>query len=88
MKIKDIIIPLALVGLGFYVFKTMQQTTPTPKGNGEQGYTDIPTGFKLIPDNLDPDLKRRCDESYAKVGANRYLCYRGLKQPKVSGIFL
>ena len=38
-----------------------------------------------IPEDLDPELKRRCEESFSP-GPNRILCFNRLKDPKVSGI--
>jgi hypothetical protein len=33
-------------------------------------------------------IKEACDMSYSLIGANRYLCYQKLKQPKDEFLYL
>jgi len=81
----------ALIGAGYFVYQNMKKgetTTTTTTGGGYGGATDAGSGviLRLVPPGLDPQLKAACDASYSIIGTNRYLCYRGLKQPKsVSG---
>jgi len=90
-KIETLLIPLALAGIGFAIWQAMKKNGGD-KGNGTKYITDSKR-FSLTPQDLTPELKAACNASYKPIGANRYLCYRGLKQPTVpiegvSGVFL
>ena len=78
-KVKDLLIPMTLAGVGFFVWQAMQRQSAQ-----KQIIEAEKKGFSLTPKDVSPELKAACDASYKPIGANRYLCYRGLKQPKVA----
>jgi len=95
-NLTTILTAAAIIGAGYFIYQNMrkgQTTTTTTTGGGYGGGT-VESGsapiLRLVPPGLSPQLKRECDESYSSIGVNRYLCYRGLKEPKyISGnVFL
>lgn len=87
--VEKLILPIALVGIGYFVWKSMQeknqtQTTGAGQGQGLKNFTTKVKTFFSTPEGIDASLKQACDDSYSAIGVNRYLCYKGQKAPKTN----
>lgn len=89
IDITKILLPVAVIGAAYFIYKGMQTSSGNRSGNGSGSSQGTGWKFKL-PDLSpgDPRLKEACDLSYSKIGANRYLCYQKLKQPKEDYLYL
>lgn len=89
--ILKIVLPVALLGAAYFIYKGMANTSGGGSGSGSgsgdgSGKTTagkvIDAAKELFKAPVDIKLKEACDLSYSKVGANRYLCYKKVKAPK------
>jgi hypothetical protein len=90
LDITKILLPVVVLGAAYFIYKGMQ-TSADNRSGGESSSSTKGGGWKLnLPDLKpnDPRLKEACDLSYSLIGANRYLCYQKLKQPKEDYLYL
>lgn len=90
------LLPVAIAGAAYFIYQGMQDgSTKNGNGNGSGSSTSSGSGQKwwqkagsLFKPPSSAVLQEACDLSYSKIGANRYLCYKGLKKPREEHLHL